>query len=257
MGRKIVIFLFLQLFISSCYDSFDGNSVTLPTSVPDPNCKIEYLHSIYADGIRRLNQDFVIDGYVTANDQSGNFFKSFVVQSGGYSLEVLVGLYDSHVDFPLGSKVRLFLNGLALDRRRGVLQLGLYPPSGSSRLDYMGSKAVVDQYVIVYKLGDLPTPQNVNIDDLLEVRCGELLTIDNLKYIGDGDVVEESIWSGYKLFVDEDRDSVWSYTSEYADFARMLIPLEKVSLTGILQYGSDKSPTQYSIKMRSDKDCVY
>lgn len=45
------------------------------------------------------------------------------------------------------------------------------------------------------------------------------------------------------------------YCSPYADFAQQEVPTERVSITGILQYGVVDGEEMYILKMRYESDC--
>lgn len=237
-----------------CYDSFDS-FVPEAQGVAEANTTIENIHQIYAAGVREVSSDLIIEGTVTAGDEYGNFYKSFIMQSGGYAVEILDGLGYSFLLFPLGSKVVVKLNSLGLDRYLGILRVGLPPASTSLySLDYMSSESVVDLYVSLKDSGSQLAPQRYTVAELSEERAGELIYIEGLELCTE-ELVERS-WAGYALFRDSDLDSIWCYTSSYADFADLMIPTSTVSLTGILEYGStDTESNQFQIKMRSIYDC--
>ncbi len=239
----------------SCYDSFGTLS---PDEQPlqSPNSTISQIHTIYSQGTREVNQDIIVEGRVTANDEFGNFFKTFVIESDGYAIEILDGLYNSYVRHPLGSSIILKLNGMGLDRYKGVLRCGLLAPATSSySLDYIEAEALVDQHISLTALQGAPTPQLRTIAQLEEARAGELITINSLM-LNTEDGIERN-WSGYALFQDMAQDSIWCYTSSYADFASEKIPQGELSLTGILEFGSTDSLTdQFIIKLRGSNDCT-
>ncbi len=241
----------------SCYDSFNSITPDALSSEP-PNATIEHLHSLYSGGTREINQDVIVEGVVTANDEHENFYKSIIIEESGYAIEVLDGLYNSYVRHPIGSRISLKLNGLGLDRYMGILRTGLIAPATSSySLDYMSAEAVVDCYLTVIEFsGEASTPQSRTIEELSEDRAGELITIESLKlYTEDG---IERVWSGYAMFEDSEQNYVWCYTSPYADFANEKIPQGELTLSGILQFGStDTQSDQFIIKLRGAEDCIY
>ncbi|MFI3281729.1 MAG: DUF5689 domain-containing protein [Rikenellaceae bacterium] len=256
MDRQIVVVLLLSSLAVSCYDSFDPIESTASQAVV-ANTDISHVHTLYSYGTRQIYQDLIVEGVVTANDEYGNFFKSFIIEEDGYAIEILDGLYDSYVRHPVGSRVALKLNGLGLDRYLGVLRAGLVAPATSSyTLDYMTSEAVVDLYVEINEFGDPLTPQLCSIDELEQSRAGQLVTLSSLQ-LHTEDGVERS-WSGYALFRNSDLDSIWCYTSPYADFAASIIPQGDVTLSGIVEFGSTDSYTnQFILKLRGSADCIY
>ncbi len=259
MGRPVAIPLFVlsALLLVGCYDSFDNTAKESQSALPLVNSTIEQLHAIYSSGVRTIDQDIVVEGTVVANDQNGNLFKSFVIQSGDYSLEILDGLYDSYVRHPLGATLRVRLEGLGLDRYLGVLRTGLVaPPTSHYTLDYMGSEAIVNRQLVVVGLGSELEPATMRYEELSERDAGRLICVEGVRLHTDDGV--ERTWSGYSLFRTAERDSIWCYTSPYADFAAAKIPQCEVSICGVLQFGAtSRHADQFIIKMRSESDCLY
>ncbi len=258
MDRKVIIAVVASLLLVSCYDSFDTLVVDgSSSSVAEANTTISHLHTLYASGTRVINEDIVVEGVVTANDEFGNFFKSFVIEEDGYALEILDGLYDSYVCHGVGSTIAIKLNGLGLDRYLGVLRCGLVAPLTSYyTLDYMTSTAIVDYYIDLVDMGNPVTPNATTISELQEDQAGRLIALESLTLLTEDGV--ERTWSGYSLFRNSALDSIWCYTSPYADFASSTIPSCELSLSGILEFGSTDSATdQFIIKLHGSEGCTY
>ena len=72
--------------------------------------------------------EVIVDGYVVSNDESGNFYKTISFQDApsnptvGLQIEVDKSL--NYVDFPVGTHIRLKVNGLVLGMDRGTIKLG-------------------------------------------------------------------------------------------------------------------------------------
>lgn len=257
MGRLGVILPLLPLLLSGCYDSFEQSSSLLELEVPSANTTIEHLHERYEMGMRTVAEDMIVEGVVTANDEYGNFYKTFVIENGGYAIEVLAGIQDSFLSYPLGSTVLFSLNGFALDRYQGVLRVGAAASATSSySLDYIGYALLTDYYLVVKSVGDPVTACPFSCDELDSSHVGRLISVEGLAPCSE-DGVERS-WSGYSLFLSSELDSIWCYTSSYADFASSIIPQQEVSLSGVLLFGStDSLSDQFIIKMRSEEDCTF
>ncbi len=256
MDRKIAALLTYLLLMTSCYDSHQAPEVDI-TSCVSPTATIEQLHAAYACGTRTISEELVVEGTITANDQHGNLFKSFIIESGGYSIEILDGLYDSYVRHPLGGRITLSLKGLALSRYRGVLRTGLPTSATSSyELDYISSEAILQEHVTLTAFGQPLTAQSRQIADLSEDEAGKLVRINALRLHTDQET--ERTWSGYTLFRTSELDTIWCYTSSYADYAHNITPRQELSLSGILEYGStDEMTNQFIIVPRSEADCIY
>lgn len=78
----------------------------------------------------RIVQDIVVAGRVTTSDEAGNFFRSVVLQEDGTGVELMAGLDDLFRVYPPGCRIAVRLQGLAMCRRFGVVQIGTMPAAG-------------------------------------------------------------------------------------------------------------------------------
>ena len=91
------------------------------------NISFAKLDSLVQDDVVQIQEDWVMEGYVISSDQAGNFFNVLYLQdspanpSGGIRLEM--DLRESHLLYPVGSKVYIKLKELYLDRRGSTLEL--------------------------------------------------------------------------------------------------------------------------------------
>ncbi len=257
MDRQVAILLLAALAAVSCYDSFETFTPTVADSTTTANATLEALHTIYGVGVREITEDIIVEGTVSANDEHGNFYKCIILEDDGYAIELLTGLYDSYVRYPIGSRLCLCLNGLGLDKYYEVLRCGLVADATSSySLDYIGSEVLLDSYVTLTAYDQSIAATALSVSDLSEAQAGRLVCISGLTHHSDAE--EQSSWAGYTLFRDAALDTIWCYTSSYSDFASQKIPQQEVAICGVLQYGStDSYSNQFIIKMRSEEDCIY
>ncbi|MFR9591053.1 MAG: DUF5689 domain-containing protein [Rikenellaceae bacterium] len=262
MGRSItytILIVAVTLIMGSCYDSFEGGGELPSSDAPLPNITIAELHELVVTDRMTIYDDMVVQGVVTSSDENGNFYKTFVIERDGYALEVMEGLYDSFARHDVGSVVSVRLQGLALSRYMGVLQVGLIAEEGSYyMLDYLGSEQIVDNYIFHTYTFENIEPYIVDYNDLTEDMCGRLVSVDSLHLIPSEDALQPYTWSGYQLFVDNYGDSLYCYTSDYANFALVEIPSGEVSLSGILQWNDISGVAggeKYIIEMRGTEDC--
>ncbi len=246
--------------MGGCYDSFEGGEELPSSTAPLPNITIAELHSLVKSERMTIYDDMVVRGVVTSSDENGSFFKSFFIERDGYALEVLEGLYDSYTRHDVGSVVSVKLQGLALSFYQGVLQVGFEAAEGSYyMLDYLGSEQAVDERIFhTYTFEDVE-PYDVEYEDLEEGMCGRLVRLNSLTHTPSDDALQPYTWSGYQHFVDNSGDSLYCYTSEYADFALMEIPSGEVSIGGILEYDAISGVSggeRFIIQMRGVDDCT-
>ncbi len=256
MDRKVAISLLLVPLFVGCYNSFSSLETDNSNSAPTVNATIEHLHSLYDLGRRHIDIDMAVRGTVSANDESGNLFWSIFIESDGYALEVLLGLYDGYASYPLGADIILSLNGLAMSKYNGVLRVGLPSGDGSSfDLDYFEAAVIADKYIWLEALGDEVEPQTISLSAHdFSPNIGSLVRVDSLRFAEE----MQCQWSGYHLFCTPQMDSLWCNTSKYASFSEEYIPCDELSLVGIYELGAvDTLPSQHIIRMRDEMDCIY
>lgn len=148
-------------FLCGCVPGYE-----LPGDYPEPDIaatlsiqELKALHS-YAGRFDEITNDDVISGVVVADDKSGNFYKTIVIQdtSGGIAL-VINGL-NLHNDYPIGRRLFVKLKGLLLFDYRGLMQLGAgIDQSDPSSLMLAGIPAsLCSRYIIKGSLNNTVAP---------------------------------------------------------------------------------------------------
>lgn len=245
----------LLLLAAGCYDGSFGESDETPM-VPAVTATIASLHELLGEEPLPIRTNLVVAGRVTTSDRSGNFYRTLIVEEeGGAALELMAGLDALHNDYPTGARLVLSLEGLALGRRFGVLQVGCEAAAGSSYpTDYLGSKAMLDRHVV--RTADplvTPQPRLHTLQTLHAALCGTLIRIEGLRLAPEE--VTENCWSGYRRFVDRQGDVLYTYVRTYADFAREELPVGECSLVGILQHDATGGG-RWILKLRDATDCI-
>lgn len=249
--RFIALIAAFSLF-TGCYDSSFGNRGE--GKAPNPTTTIGHLHSLYAGQTVIVNSDMRVAGYVTTSDREENFYKTLCIESDGAALEIMAGIDHLHNDYPIGTYVVADLKGLALGMSYGVLQIGRMPEPGSGfATDYIASRPALDK--TLYRRGEQApiSPALRTITNLTPEFCGTLVRIEGLHYTPE-DMTPGS-WSGYKRFTDDTGAVIRTYVRNYATFATHSVPVQRVSLTGILQKDGS-APDRYILKLRDENDCT-
>lgn len=218
----------------------------------NPNTEISEIIGRYAGQLSVVNADVVVAGYVTANDISGNFYRTFVIDDGTGALEVRAGLYDLKNLFPEGRYVAVKAKGLTVAEYNGVLQIG-YGKYGALP-EYFGHMEVLDKYVVRGPYLNIVEPLSVSIPQITRSLCGRLIMVSGLQLMAG----EETIWASQseygtystRIFTDGLQNEIGVVTSKYADFAGNVIHDGEVTITGILTMERDN----FLIKMRSITD---
>ncbi len=247
----------LLIMFYSCYNSFDSTSPSQDES-SQANITIAELHTLYNDSYLRLfTQEWRVEGVITANNIEGNLYGSFIAEDNSYAIEILDGLTASHVRHVEGATVLIELEGLAMSRSRGVLQIGL-PAADYSyyAIDYLSSIALVESHINIGEWGGEPTIESIRACELNENMCGRVLEITNLTPLFDEDELNSIVYlNGYRAFVDNDSSTtIYTYISSYADFAYNTLENNLFSITGVVQFDTVNSSEYFILKPRKADD---
>ncbi|MCB0804367.1 MAG: choice-of-anchor J domain-containing protein [Bacteroidales bacterium] len=101
-----------------------GERCGINVEIPEPNITIPELKALYQGQRLQINNDLVIGAHVVANDESGNYYKTIVIQDDQGGIELKINDYDLYQDFPVGQEIYVKCQDLFLDTYGGVVQLG-------------------------------------------------------------------------------------------------------------------------------------
>lgn len=256
-SRGYIVLFALALLCAGCgYDSHDGCDVRPSEAVPNFHFS---QFATYADKGTTLPEGCVVQGVVIANDISGNFYQTLVVESEGVAVEVRLDLYDLHALYPVGSIITIRCGGLAVTRHWGCLSLGraVYGWSGGT-LEPIAPRSEVLRRVEVVRLGAEPEAFLCHLGELSRERCGELVQIEGLSHKGEPEewAVSEYVSEIDHTFEDSEGREVVIRTSRYADFAAERIPLGKFGARGILYAIESGDQEVWIIKFRDCNDII-
>lgn len=260
----IACYVTLISFVSCGYDRFGELSPSVKEDV-SANARLDLLMQKYSGAAYTVADDLVFAGWVTANDFSGNFFRTFIIQDRWGAVEIDAGFYDLHNEYPVGQRVVVRAKGLAAGQYNGVIQIGrTVNPYSSYRVESFSHPAVMGGYISVNGIEPgAVNPETREISSLTASDCGKLLKIEDLLLHEDE---RGSTWAfpgdsttdpqeGVRTFSDSEENIVAVVTSGYAGFAGEYIPEGTVSLTGILMYGKfGASKERFALKLRDLKD---
>ncbi len=262
----LVLATICSLLMVGCgYDDFSAEDWQAEELRVMPNSDISLLRSHYAGGQVTIPDNIVIEGRVTANDRSGNFYRSIIIEDGTGAVELLIDLYDLHNIYRRGQRIVVCAEGLAMGSSGGVLQIGRHiNPWSTYRVEGFSLRAEADRYILRDVTVKEKVPVVVTTDELSEGMCGRLVRVNNLTLSpaesstdGWAESVDENPYSNYsvRFFHTSQGDSIAVVTSSYADFAERPIPEEPLSLSGILLYGPyGSSANRFAIKLRDSLD---
>ena len=125
-----ILFVFSFCFHACVEEDFDQP----PTTGEDPGlaatttiAELVAMHTL-GDGATEITDDLIIKGTVIADDFTGNWYRSFVIQDETGGVTVSIDQTESYFLYPIGREVHVKLRGLSLDDYNNLVQLGVYNP---------------------------------------------------------------------------------------------------------------------------------
>jgi len=249
MKNKLRFCLFCLCTAILCACIKDRNFVS-----PKDSCAIDLIASasyaevknLYVDETIQIQQDLIIEGYVISSDRAGNFFNVLHFQDSpinpkdGFQIEIDVR--DSHLLYPVGSKIFIKLKGLYLGKSKDVFKLGgVFISFGNVSVGRLPS-AQVDNHIFVSCDG--PTniePIEINIADIGQEFTNTLVKLSDVQIIEDelglafADVREET----ERTLTDCNKNQITLLNSGFADFQSEVLPEGNGSITGVLLQEKD------------------
>jgi hypothetical protein len=137
------------------------------------------------NNFEQIGADYIIEGTVTANDKTDNFYKSIVIQDSTAAVTIKLDGYNLFTKYAVGQKVGIALNGLWLSDYAGMTQIGV----GVDKTDPISPfllgipQPLMNRYIVLLKGGKLITPLPVLATGLVDSLKGCLVAIDQLEFV--------------------------------------------------------------------------
>ncbi|MFN4006038.1 MAG: DUF5689 domain-containing protein [Chitinophagaceae bacterium] len=239
--------------VASCNKKFDE-----PPTFEEPNvnvnCSIRALKSLHTkDNFEQIMGDTIISGIVVADDKSGNFYKSIVIQDASGGITVRLDGTGLAGNYPVGRRIYIKCKGLYLGDYGGLIQLGggvdLTDPTrpGLSPI----ASSLFDKYILKGSIGNAVTPRQVslaqlttNIQDsfqstLIQIADCEFAAADTNKTWGDITLATSA--SNFTIRSCSNSGSIVLRNSSYASYSGQRVPKGNGTLVGIYNiFGSTR-----------------
>lgn len=232
-----------MFLFAGCYDDAPAPRESSDRELPPATLTLGELIAGHTAIPHRITRAEVVHATVTTSNDGNNFRQTLLLEDRGAALAILIGSSAAAGEhYPCGCRVALCPEGLLLGDTLGMVCVGTIPPPGSRQpIAPIESRQQLDRLLVPDGCFEPPEPLLTTVFELPELSPGRLVRIDGLRYkedCEDGcvDIGTESVWSGYRCFVDADGHTVHTYVSPYAHFASYPIPHTPLQLTGILQH---------------------
>jgi hypothetical protein len=133
----------------------------------------------------KISADYIIEGTVTANDKTDNFYKSIIIQDSTAAVTIKLDGYNLFSKYAVGQKLGIALNGLWLSDYAGMTQIGV----GVDRSDQASPfllgipQPLMNRYISLLAGGKLMIPIPILATGLVDSLKGCLVAIDQLEFV--------------------------------------------------------------------------
>jgi len=242
MKKRLFIFLFITGLVTSCIP--DDHDLP-PTTGADPNIRvtatIAQLKAMYSGTAIQLHDSLVIKGLVVADDQSGNFYKSIVIQDSTAGILIRLDASNLFQTYPVGRRLFIKLGGLWMGEYHGLIQIGSSKTIGTvNEVDAIPS-TLFDKVILKGTLNNDVIPLDVNITSLNTSHQNMLIRLTNVQFIttDTGQAYAPGLMSTNRTLEDCSANPILVRTSGYASFANSITPGRNGEFVGIYsEYGT-------------------
>ena len=256
---RFALALVILLSLYACVKNRDFDLVA-PSCASDIAADVSYadVKKRYVDQTVQIQEDLTIEGYVTSSDEAGNFFSVLHFQDNpvkptdGFAIEI--DLRDSHLFYPVGSKIYIKLKGLFLGKSKEVFRLGgTFTSFGNVSVGRLPS-TVVDRHIILACDARAvldPTPISLS-EDIPEHLVHTLVRLDSTEItaleLGQPFATERE--ETERTLTDCEDNELVLLNSGFSDFQAETLPNGNGSITGVLLREKDS----YRIAIRNLAD---
>lgn len=229
------------LLVASCVDNNEfGTPETACNDDVQTNITFAELDSLAGEETLQIKEDLILEGYVISSDEAGNFYNVLYLQEVASNpkagLQIKIELGNSHLFYPLGSKVKVKLQELYVKQKEENLELGsAFSSFGNISIGRLPSQKVME-HVLLSCDDDEATPLVTSISALDTLSANTLVKIENLEFQDEelGQPFAEPEEETERILQDCEENQVVLINSGYADFHAELLPEGNGSLTAIL-----------------------
>ncbi len=245
---QIILFSIISIFTILSFEScvkrdFDEPPYIDETTNLVATTTIAELKQLFVGSPIQITSDLIIAGIVVADDRSGNYFKSIIIQDATAGIDIQIDKVALYDDYPVGREIFIKVKDLWLASNNGSIQLGAaidgsnraqrIPDNLRSKFLFRGKK---DQPVI---------PLNIRINELNDSHIHRLVKIDDIQFVNAdvGKTLANAIaQTSVNLNLEDcNSNSILLRSSGFANFASVPAPAGKGSITAIYSvFGNDK-----------------
>ncbi|MCX7696323.1 MAG: DUF5689 domain-containing protein [Bacteroidales bacterium] len=232
MNKRVFLPFLLCCFLTACiHDDFDKPEPYMPEVDFPANMTIAQLKTLYQGSLIKLPDSIIIKGIVVANDESGNFYKTLVIQDETGGIEVKINKTSLYTMFRVGQRIFIKCKDLYLGTYGGLIQLGYIYNNGIGQIP----EVMINDHIFKDSFpGNPPQPIVLDIPSLSSTYLSMLIQIDSVSFTTPGLPFAEPTTTTNRTIKDKNGQTLIVRTSNYANFASTPIPEGTGSIRGIL-----------------------
>lgn len=256
----LFITLFFSIIMGSCVKT-EFDEPPFDDSYPELNANfsIKALKALHTTGnFEQITEDYIIKAVVIADDESGNYYKTIVVQDSTGGMEVKINVTSLFGDYPIGRKIFIKLKGLTIGDYAKNFQLGggTYLNNGDPTDERLGGIEMADlnKYIVKGALNQALTPKVKTINSLTSDDVNTLIQINDLEFISSAlnSTFADAVGKVTKntTLQDCNNNTITLRTSGYANFAGTSVPGGNGTFVGV--YSVFNTTNQVFLRQISD-----
>jgi DNA/RNA endonuclease YhcR with UshA esterase domain len=234
------------LLFTGCVDhEFDEP----PQNGEDPaltaNATVQDLRDKFTSGkFTRITEDWIVEAIVVADDESGNYYKTLVVQDETGGIDVKINANSLFQTFWAGRKVFIKAKGLVVSDYNELIQLGgsVGFEDGDSTL-YSIEEWLIDDHIIPGTWNNDVNPPTLSLNEVDKTYMSQLVRFEDVQFSGtyiNGTYADaENLQSRNITIQDCEGSTLLVRTSGYADFAGDTVNSKRGNLLGIVSVYQD------------------
>jgi len=223
------------------------------------NITIAALKALYVGELLKIQEEWVIEGYVVSSDMAGNFFGTLHIQDHPTNptegLQLEIDLRDSHLFFEVESKILIKTKGLYLGMSKGAIKLGgVFSAFGNLSVGRLPGPIVGNHLFNSCSPKSSLEPAETSVNELDDSMISTLLQFGNMEILeaelGQSFAVKEE--ETIRILTNCEDDELELLNSGYSDFQDRQLPEGSGTITGVLI--KDNKKYQLVIRDTSDID---
>lgn len=238
MKMLMVFFIGLSIAISGCVkDDFDKPPFNIPEFTLPSGAQLITIADLKTrhtamGQLDSITDNVYISGIIIGNDESGNIYKSLMLQDATGGIELKLNKTSLFNEYKVGQKLYVKLKNLVLGDYNQLIQLGGVYNGGIGQL----TDVVIPNHLFKDSLpGIPPTPRKIfNYGELVPDFVSTLVRFDSVEFVEAGQPFVAQGEDNTNRTLKISGGTLTVRNSKYSNFATQLMPGGKGTVIGIL-----------------------